>query len=151
MTTIDQILETARKRASDAGRDYEGELLPTEAFTLLESQPGTLLVDVRTEAEWEWVGRVPNSTLVQWNTWPGGQPNPQFLAQLMKAAPDLSTPILFLCRSGARSHNAANAATKAGYAHCFNVLNGFEGDKNPSDQRNQVCGWRFEGLPWIQG
>lgn len=150
-TTIDQILEDARERARTSGREYEGEVLPREALTLLKSHTGALLVDVRTAAEWEWVGRVPDSVLVQWNTWPGGQSNPQFMTQLMEAVPDKSTQILFLCRSGARSQNAATAATRAGYKHCFNILYGFEGDKNSAGQRNQVCGWRFEGLPWIQG
>jgi rhodanese-related sulfurtransferase len=151
MNTINQLLETARERAKGSGREYEGEVLPSEALTLLKSHPGTVLIDVRTEAEWEWVGRVPDSVLVQWNTWPGGQSNPQFMKQLQEAVPDLSAPMLFLCRSGARSHNAATAATRAGYAHCFNILNGFEGDKNPGGQRNLLGGWRFEGLPWIQG
>ena len=150
-TTINQLLESARERAKASGREYEGEVLPREAMTLLKSHPGTLLVDVRTEAEWEWVGRVPDSVLIQWNTWPGGQSNPQFMTKLRETVPDQSTPILFLCRSGARSHNAATAATRAGYTQCFNILYGFEGDKNPAGQRNLVCGWRFEGLPWIQG
>jgi rhodanese-related sulfurtransferase len=151
MNTINQILATARERAMAAGREYEGEVLPREALTLLTSHPDTVLIDVRTEAEWEWVGRVPDSVLVQWNTWPGGQANPHFMTQLQKAVPDQSASILFLCRSGARSHNAATAATRAGYAHCFNILTGFEGDKNPAGQRNRLGGWRFEGLPWIQG
>lgn len=151
MNTINQLLASARERAKASGREYEGEVLPGEALTLLKSNPGTVLIDVRTEAEWEWVGRVPDSVLIQWNTWPGGQPNPQFMAQLRDAVPDQSASILFLCRSGARSHNAATAATRAGYAHCFNILNGFEGDKNSAGQRNLLSGWRFEGLPWVQG
>ena len=151
MNTINQLLATARERAKSSGREYEGEVLPSEAFALLTSHPGCTLIDVRTEAEWEWVGRVPDSVLVQWNIWPGGQSNPQFMTQLQEAVPDLSAPILFLCRSGARSLNAATAATRAGYTHCFNILNGFEGDKNPGGQRNLLGGWRFDGLPWIQG
>ena len=151
MDTTEQILAQARERAQVQGLPYEGALLPAEAHALLQQNPGALLIDVRTRAEWEWVGRIPGALLIEWNTWPGGQPNAAFLDQLRAEVPATDTPILFLCRSGARSHNAAGAAARAGYVHSFNVLQGFEGDKNEHDQRNTVGGWRTAGLPWTQG
>lgn len=151
MNTIEKILSAAHERAKASDLPYEGALLPQEAQSILEQDSHSRIIDVRTQAEWEWVGRVPNSTLIEWNTWPGGQPNPGFIDQLRERVPDLTTPVLFLCRSGGRSHNAAIAATRAGYTHCFNILQGFEGDKDANGRRNSVGGWRFAGLPWLQG
>lgn len=151
MDTPDQIFERARQRAIAQGLPYAGALLPAEAFELLQQQGNAKLVDVRTKAEWEWVGRTPQALLVEWNTWPGGQPNPEFLNQLRAQVPDTSTPVLFLCRSGGRSNSAAAMAARAGYTRSFNVLEGFEGDKNEKGQRNTVGGWRAAGLPWSQG
>jgi rhodanese-related sulfurtransferase len=150
MDTTDKILAQAKERAQAQGLPYEGALLPAEAHALLQNQPGAKLIDVRTRAEWEWVGRIPGALLIEWNTWPGGQPNAAFLDQLRAEVPAADTPVLFVCRSGARSHNAASAAARAGYAHSFNVLQGFEGDKNDKGQRNSVGGWRAAGLPWSQ-
>ena len=147
----DSLLAQARARAATAGLAYAGALLPQEAFALLQQEPSTILVDVRTRAEWEWVGRYPRSVFIEWNTWPGGQPNADFLAQLQASVPNPDTPVLFLCRSGARSHNAAAAAADAGFSQAFNVLQGFEGDKDAQGHRNTLGGWRAAGLPWIQG
>jgi rhodanese-related sulfurtransferase len=149
--TSENLLEAAQQRAQSQGLPYAGALLPAEAQALLLKHPEAKLVDVRTRAEWEWVGRVPNALLIEWNTWPGGQPNPDFLDELKARVPDPETPLLFLCRSGARSHNAAATAARAGYRQAINVLQGFEGDKNEKGQRNSVGGWRAAGLPWIQG
>ena len=107
------------------------------------------MVDVRTRAEWDWVGRVPGALEIEWQTYPGGVPNPHFLAELRRAVTTESL-LLFLCRSGARSSAAAKAATEAGFPDCFNVLEGFEGDKNELGRRNTVNGWRHAGLPWQQ-
>jgi rhodanese-related sulfurtransferase len=146
--TNEEILDRARKRAADANLPYTGALLPVEAWELAQ-HAGAKLVDVRTRAEWEWVGRVPGSVEIEWNTWPGGTRNEQFLAQLKSQVPT-SAPVLFLCRSGARSHHAAVAAAGAGYL-AFNVLEGFEGDKDQAGHRQTVAGWKVAGLPWTQG
>ena len=153
MKTPESILETARERALAQGLPYAGALLPEEAHALMQQHPGARLVDVRTRAEWEWVGRVPlpNTIFIEWNSWPGGQPNPDFLSSLKSQVGATDVPILFLCRSGGRSHNAAATATHAGYTQAINVLQGFEGDRDQNGQRNTVGGWRAAGLPWIQG
>ena len=148
MSAAEAIKARAAARAREQGLPYAGALTPTEAHELMKS--GARLVDVRTRAELEWVGRVPGAIPVEWNTWPGGKPNAEFLAQLAEHV-DKPEPVMFLCRSGGRSHNAAVAATQAGYAECYNVLEGFEGDKDPNQHRNAVNGWRYRGLPWVQG
>lgn len=128
---------------------YAGALTPAEAFELIQ-KAGARLIDVRTRAEWDYVGRVPGSHLVEWQTYPNSQPNPDFLQQLQGLVrPDV--PVLFLCRSGARSNAAAALAAKAGYERSYNVLEGFEGDKDADGHRSSVGGWRFAGLPWTQG
>jgi rhodanese-related sulfurtransferase len=142
------VKQNARERARELGLPYTGALTPTEAQALLQS--GAILIDVRTRAELEWVGRVPGGVHVEWNTWPGGKPNPEFLAQLAEHA-DKDDALMFLCRSGGRSHAAALAATQAGYAECYNILEGFEGAKDAGHHRNTQGGWRFRGLPWVQG
>ena len=148
MADPDSIKKIARQRATELKLPYAGALLPKEAQALMEA--GAKLVDVRTKAELEWVGRVPGSAAVEWNSWPGGKPNPDFVAQL-ESQVGKETPVMFLCRSGGRSHNAAAAATKADYAEVYNVLEGFEGDKDSEGHRNTSGGWRVAGLPWVQG
>ncbi len=144
------ILEAAHARAAQMGLPYRGALLPQEAFALWQTLPGTQLVDVRTRAEWDWVGRIPSAVEIEWLGYPDNRPNPSFMQQLQqRAAAD--APVLFICRSGARSHNAAALATQAGYSNCYNVLEGFEGDRDPQGHRNSVGGWRAAGLPWMQG
>ena len=151
METPQEILARAAERVKQMKLSYAGALLPTEAFSLMQSLPQAKLVDVRTRAELEWVGTVPGSVLVEWNTWPGGGRNLNFIAEF-EALIGKSTIAMLLCRSGARSHHAAIAVTQAGYTIAYNVLQGFEGDKDPnSGQRNRLGGWRASGLPWTQG
>ena len=150
MDDLKTILTRARARATERKLPYAGALLPSEANTILQADANARLVDVRTEAELAWVGRVPNAITIEWNSWPEGEKNPQFIEQLRNEIPQSGAPVMFLCRSGARSHNAATAATHAGYAHSFNVLEGFEGDKDENEHRNKLGGWRAAGLPWIQ-
>lgn len=149
MLTPQEILAEARERTQQANLPYAGALLPTEAHVLMQHQPKAKLVDVRTRAELEWVGFVPGSVQIEWNTWPGGGRNLNFIAQI-EALIDKDTTIMFICRSGVRSHHAAIAVTQVGYANAYNVLHGFEGDKDASGQRNKLGGWRAEGLPWTQ-
>jgi rhodanese-related sulfurtransferase len=145
------ILAAAHQRALERELPYSGAVTPIEASGLLADLPGTMLIDVRTRAEWDYVGRVPDSILIEWNTYPEGTRNPDFLAQLHGAVADVDTPVLFLCRSGVRSDQAARAAKAAGYSRAFNVLEGFEGDKDASGQRGHRNGWRYARLPWTQG
>jgi rhodanese-related sulfurtransferase len=149
--STEDILARARARAAELGLPYFGALTPRDAHAILAAGSGAQLVDVRTRAEWDYVGRVPQSTLVEWNTYPDGARNPRFIDELKRIARDPEAPVLFLCRSGARSDAAARAAVSAGYAKAFNILEGFEGDKDASGQRGNLGGWRKNGLPWIQG
>ena len=149
MKTPQEILAEARQRAQISKLPYAGALLPTEAQLLMQHQPNAKLVDVRTRAELEWVGVIPGSVQIEWNTWPTGSRNLNFIAQL-EALVDKDATIMFLCRSGVRSHHAAIAATQVGYTEAYNVLQGFEGDKDTGGQRNRLGGWRAAGLPWKQ-
>ena len=144
---MDEIKKAARERGQKKGLSYAGELLPAEAHKLM--QAGAKLVDVRTKPEMVYVGKVPGSAAVEWQTWPGKRENPEFLAELAALVPK-DTPVMFLCRSGARSHAAAEAATRAGWKEAYNVLEGFEGDKDGAGHRSTVGGWRKAGLPWTQ-
>ena len=147
MSDAEKIKQVAAERGKQLGLSYAGALTPAEAHALM--QAGAKLVDVRTKPETQYVGRVPGSSAVEWQTYPGNRPNPEFLAELA-ALVGKDTPVMFLCRSGARSHSAAEAATRAGWKEAYNILEGFEGDKNPQGQRNILNGWRKAGLPWSQ-
>jgi rhodanese-related sulfurtransferase len=144
---MDEIKKAAAERARRMGLGYAGALSPAEAHTLM--QAGAKLVDVRTKPELLYVGRVPGSITLEWQTYPGNRPNPEFLGELAAVA-GKGDALMFICRSGARSHGAAEAATQAGWRECYNVLEGFEGDKDENQHRNSVGGWRKAGLPWIQ-
>ncbi|MGN8244691.1 rhodanese-like domain-containing protein [Cellulomonas soli] len=136
---------------------YAGDLTPQQAWDLLAADPDAILVDVRTDAEWRYVG-VPDlrrldrqAALVEWVSYPSGQPNPQFLTQVAAtgAAPGDGRALVFLCRSGQRSVGAAQAATAAGFGPAYNVLEGFEGATGDDGHRGHE-GWRAAGLPWVQ-
>jgi rhodanese-related sulfurtransferase len=129
------------------GLSYAGAVLPAEAHELVKA--GVKLVDVRTKPELQYVGKIPGTLAIEWQTWPGGKPNPEFIGELA-AAVGKDEPVMFLCRSGARSHAAAEAAMRAGWKETYNVLEGFEGDKDGQEHRNAVNGWRKAGLPWNQ-
>jgi rhodanese-related sulfurtransferase len=135
---------------------YAGDVDPTEAWKMLsESEPATL-VDVRSQAEWSFVGTPDLSSLdkqpllLQWQVFPTMMQNPDFVTALGAARPDKNAPLLFLCRSGARSRAAAITMTAAGYRHCYNVADGFEGNADAARHRGQVAGWKASGLPWVQ-
>ena len=145
---MDEIKKAARDRGAKKALSYAGELLPAEAHKLM--QAGAKLVDVRTKPEMIYVGKVPGSAAVEWQTYPGNRENPEFLAELA-AIVSKDTPVMFLCRSGARSHSAAEAATRAGWKEAYNILEGFEGDKDAEGHRGKIGGWRKAGLPWTQG
>jgi rhodanese-related sulfurtransferase len=144
---MDEIRRKAQERGQKMQLSYAGALLPAEAHALM--QAGAKLVDVRTRPELLYVGRVPGSVAIEWQTYPGNRPNPEFLAELAAVA-DRDETVMFICRSGGRSDSAAQAAMKAGYTDAYNVLEGFEGDKDAAQHRSSVGGWRKAGLPWIQ-
>lgn len=143
-----KIKQAAAERARQMKLPYAGALTPAEAHALMQAD--AKLVDVRTQPELTYVGRVPGSLVVEWQTYPGNQLNPAFLQQLAEAA-EPEDALMFLCRSGGRSHSAAAAATQAGWRESYNVLEGFEGDKDAEQHRNTVGGWCKAGLPWVQG
>jgi rhodanese-related sulfurtransferase len=147
MGKLSDILGLAQARAKALALPYEGALTPREAWDVWQLAPGARLVDVRTQAEWDWVGRIPGAVDIEWQTYPGHPRNPHFLASLAHQV-DPESLVMFICRSGQRSHFAAIAATEAGYRDSYNVLEGFEGDKDAHGQRGKVGGWRFAGLPW---
>lgn len=149
MGHLTDILTLAQSRAQAMNLPYQGSLTPKEAWEVLQHAPGARLVDVRTRAEHDWVGRIPEAVEIEWIHYPGGARNENFLAQL-KHQVDPEGLVLFICRSGARSDMAAKAATASGYGNCYNILEGFEGDRDAHGQRNRVGGWRHAGLPWSQ-
>lgn len=142
-------LEVARQRAKESGLPYDGALTPREAYEVLREVPDARLVDVRTRAELDWVGQIPGAIEIELLTYPGNRANPEFVKEL-EAQVDKASPVLFICRSGGRSHNAALMAMQAGYSEAYNVLEGFEGDKDAAGHRSAAGGWRFAGLPWVQ-
>lgn len=149
MSVTTAILDTARQRAAAAGLPYSGAVTPQEAWQLLQGLPHARLVDVRSHAEWQFVGTVPDAVLIELKSFPGMRDNPHFVEQL-KSQVDPEAVVLFLCRSGARSDSAARIAAEQGYSNCYNVLEGFEGDRDGKQHRNSVNGWRAAGLPWVQ-
>jgi rhodanese-related sulfurtransferase len=108
-----------------------------------------VLVDVRTDAEREWVGFVPGAVALAWKQWPGMAMNPGFDEGLRGAVPP-GKKVALLCRSGVRSIAAAKRATELGL-QAYNILEGFEGDPDANAQRGKKGGWRLQGLPWRQG
>ena len=135
---------------------YAGDLSPAAAYELLAADPDAVLVDVRTRAEWSYVGTPDLSevgrdvVLAEWVTFPDGARNPQFLEAVSAAAASKDTPVVFLCRSGVRSVAAAEAATAAGFTAAYNVTEGFEGPSDASGHRGTAAGWKVRGLPWRQ-
>ncbi len=147
------IFDAARQR--DTSLPYSGAVTPDEAFQLLQSHATTQLIDVRTDAERDWVGQVQINPAqlhhIQWNLYPK-KTNNDFLKNLETVTEKIAgkeTILLFLCRSGVRSDSAATLATEHGYTHCYNILEGFEGDKNQYGHRKSVNGWCCAGLPWV--
>ena len=127
---------------------YAGDVTPQQAWQWVQAGQA-VLVDVRSDAEREWVGYVPGAAAVAWKQWPGMVMNADFDAQMRAAVPEGAGAVL-LCRSGVRSIAAARRATELGIT-AYNILEGFEGDADAQGQRGKKCGWRFHGLPWKQG
>ncbi len=147
MGRLTDLLKLAQERGRELGVPYAGALTPQEAYEVWQLAPGAKLVDVRTRAEWDWVGRIPGAIEIEWQSYPDNKANAHFLPQLKQQA-DGEALLMFLCRSGVRSHQAATLASQGAYSNCYNVLEGFEGDKDANGQRGKIGGWRRAGLPW---
>jgi rhodanese-related sulfurtransferase len=141
------ILQLAQKRSDENNFPYAGALTPREAFEILNTNPESLLVDVRTQAELELVGRIPNAVNIEWATFPGMLKNQDFAKQLVDNV-DKNLTVIFMCRTGGRSHNAAVVAEQLGFKKAYNMLEGFEGEANELKQRTLINGWKHSGLPW---
>ncbi len=139
---------------------YAGNVTPRVAWLVLSEIPYSQLVDVRTQAEWAYVG-VPDLTplgkdllRLEWQSFPTMEIQPDFAdcvtTMLTERDATPETPVFFICRSGARSSHAAEAATSAGWQRAFNVATGFEGDRDQQNHRGSISGWKLEGLPWNQ-
>ena len=139
---------------------FAGDLSVEDAYAILAKDQGATLVDVRTQPEWQFVG-VPDLAALgktaifrQWQVYPAMEVATDFVTglvgELERRGADKNSPVLFICRSGARSRNAAVALTKAGWASCYNVADGFEGPLDEERRRGAVGGWRARGLPWTQ-
>ncbi len=131
-----------------AASGYAGDIPAELAWQWLQSGQA-VLVDVRTDAEREWVGSVPGAVALAWKQWPGMAMNPGFDVGLQAAVP-AGAKVVLLCRSGVRSVAAAKRATELGI-EAYNILEGFEGDLDENGQRGRRGGWRLRGLPWRQG
>lgn len=141
-------LDGALPQGLQPAEGYAGDVTPQLAWQWVCSGEA-VLVDVRTDAEREWVGTVPGALPVAWKQWPGMAMNADFDAQLRAAVPP-ARKVLLLCRSGMRSVAAARRATELGL-EAYNILDGFEGTLSDQAQRGQLNGWRWSGLPWRQG
>jgi len=128
---------------------YAGEVTPQQAYELWKDGEA-IIIDVRTQEERIFVGQIPGTLGIEWASGITMQGNADFARMLETQVPDKKKPVLFLCRSGARSHHAATVAAEQGYVKAYNILEGFEGDKNPLGQRRQLNGWVAAGLPWTQ-
>ena len=127
---------------------------PRQAYDVLVADPRARLVDVRTDAEWSYVGlpELPGAAplLIAWQLFPSGQVNGRFMDQLHAAGVEADAPVYFLCRSGVRSVAAASLAGAHGFGRAYNVVDGFEGPVDGAGHRGAVAGWKADGLPWAQ-
>ena len=149
-------LKTATESKVVPGEGYGGDVSPADAWAILENSPGAVLVDCRTQAEWEFVG-VPDvrplskeTIFVPWQVYPSMQANPEFTGQVKTAGGREDAPVLIICRSGSRSRNAAVKLTAEGFSRAYNVAHGFEGGHDENMHRGQKSGWKASGLPWVQ-
>ena len=149
MTNVDPTAAQSTKAGFRPAQGYAGDVTPQVA-ALWHADGEAVLVDVRTDAEREWVGYVPGATAVAWKQWPSMALNPDFDEAVRAAAGPDQKKLVLLCRSGVRSVAAAKRATELGL-EAYNILEGFEGQPDAAGQRGHVDGWRFRGLPWKQG
>lgn len=142
--------------ADNRMRGYAGDVSSADCWSALAADASAMLIDVRTEQEWVFVGvpdlrSIGKSLLkISWQTYPSMNINNGFIEAVRAAIPETDRPLYFICRSGARSRAAALAMTEAGFSHCFNVADGFEGGLDQQSHRGAANGWKTAGLPWIQ-
>src|SRR3712207_6643030 len=131
---------------------HRGDCTPQEAHERLLANPDAVLLDVRTQAEWAYVGvpLVERLLRLSWQVFPTMEINPDFVRQVEQAGIPKDAEILCICRSGARSAQAASALAAAGFTNSWNVAQGFEGDRDRDGHRGRVNGWKAAGLPWMQ-
>ena len=131
---------------------YKGDIKPKEAFERLEAHPNAVVLDVRTPPEWIYVGvpAIVRLVRVPWQTFPDMNVNPRFVEMVKQAGVTPENEVLCLCRSGARSALAAQALSAAGFEHCYNIAEGFEGARDDQGHRGTIGGWKAAGLPWVQ-
>ena len=146
MEAMSAVLELGKKRGGDVGLPYAGALTPNEVYDVLQKTEQVVLIDVRTKAELELVGKIPGVRNIEWATYPGMAANPDFAKQL-EIQVDKASLVVFMCRTGGRSHQAAALAASLGF-EAYNMLEGFEGEANAERQRTLINGWRHTGLPW---
>ena len=144
----DFALKNMLTNSKNSDLEYAGDVSPVEAFAWWQAGEA-VLVDIRSDAEREWVGFVPGAVALAWKQWPGMVINAGFDEDL-KAAVPVGKKAVLLCRSGVRSIAAAKRATELGI-QAYNILEGFEGDPDGQAQRGHKGGWRLRGLPWRQG
>lgn len=146
---------TTQALQASASAFCAGEVESGEVWRVLSEQENTYLIDVRTPQEWA-AGEPDLTALgrqavkISWKLAPGYTLNSEFPAQLAQAVPDKNALLLFLCRSGGRSLDAAAAMTQQGYAHCYNITGGFEGAPVNNNQNGHHTGWKAVNLPWRQ-
>lgn len=131
---------------------YKGDVNPSETYRRIQDDARAVLIDVRTRAEWAFVGvpALDGLLCIEWQDYPSMTQNPNFLAEVEAAGVARDQPVYLICRSGQRSASAASALSAAGYTECYNVAEGFEGDKNDDSHRGATGGWKHAGLPWVQ-
>lgn len=131
---------------------YKGDITPSEAFERLNADPEAVVLDVRTVPEWVYVGvpAVDRLVRVSWQIFPTMEINPRFVEMVKEAGVSPDSQVLCLCRSGSRSAFAAQALAAAGFENCYNIAEGFEGNRDDRGHRGTVGGWKSAGLPWVQ-
>jgi rhodanese-related sulfurtransferase len=131
---------------------YKGDISPRQAFDRLSADPGAVVLDVRTTPEWMFVGvpAIDRLVRVSWQVFPMMEVNPRFVEMVREAGVTPDMQVLCLCRSGARSAHAAQALSAAGFENCYNIAEGFEGNRDVEGHRSTVGGWKAAGLPWVQ-
>jgi len=153
-------MSTSPKLYGPRPEGYAGDVEPAETWRILSESRDAILVDVRTQAEWGFVG-IPDLKIIgkkvvlqEWLDFPAMERQAGFeaavVAHLQGVSADKSTPVFFLCRSGARSKGAAMALALAGYENCYNVKDGFEGPLDEAGHRGSAAGWKASDLPWQQ-
>ena len=135
---------------------FAGNVSPKDAFQALQDTTEAILIDVRTQPEWVFSG-TPNLTsinkklqTISWKLYPTMETNSEFTQMVASVAPNTNTPLYFICKTGGRSTDAAIAMTQAGYTQCYNLAEGFEGDRDGQGRRGNITGWKAAELPWEQ-